>query len=149
MKTFMVSTKGNMLSSTNLCFDKRADIHQWDSWAHRRWMSVAEISVQEGAWEEMEREPEGKGQTKGIVCFWLWEHLKILCSMTQGNDELAPEHPKDVKLKFSESGRKPMSFTLKFLFKSKEYFSTKFWWTHTKCGQTQMILIPSSPKGQK
>ena len=54
---------------------------------------------------------KGRGKPRASFAFGC-EHLKILCSMTQGNDELAPEHLKDVKLKFS-GVRKPMSFTLR------------------------------------
>ena len=51
-------------------FDKRADIinkiHE-PTEGECQW----QVPVPEGAWEEMEREPERKGQTKGIPCFWL------------------------------------------------------------------------------
>ena len=51
-------------------FDRRADIinavHE-PTEGECQW----QVPVPEGALEEMEREPERKGQTKAIPCFWL------------------------------------------------------------------------------
>lgn len=82
--------------------------------------------VQEGVWEEMGKEPEGKGQTNGIPHFWLtaFKNVNIRGRMIQENGELVLEHLKDVKIKFSRV-EEPMSFSVEFVFKSNEYFSNK------------------------
>ncbi|KAB1253646.1 Nucleosome assembly protein 1-like 1, partial [Camelus dromedarius] len=84
------------------------------------------VGVAEGAWEEMDAEPEGKGQINGIPHFWLtaFKNVKMLGRMIRGNDELALEHLTDVKIKFS-GVEEPMSFTVEFIFESNEYFFNK------------------------
>eukprot|EP00069_Balaena_mysticetus_P022502 bmy_14279T0 len=106
-------------------FDKRADIinaiHE-PTEGECQWQA----GVQGGAWEEMEREPEGKGQSKGVPHFRLtaFKNVKIFSSVIWGNDELVLEHQKDVKIRFS-GVEEPMNFTVEFLFKSNEYFFNK------------------------
>lgn len=91
-------------------FDKRADIIneiREPTEGECQW----QVSVPEELGRRWKESLKGRGKPRASFAFGC-EHLKILCSMTQGNDELAPEHPKDVKLKFS-GVRKPMSFTLR------------------------------------
>ncbi|XP_077003089.1 uncharacterized protein LOC143671862 [Tamandua tetradactyla] len=82
-----------------------------------------QVGVQEGAWEEIEREPEGKAQTKGIPHFWLtaFKNVAILGKLIQENDELILEHLKDVKIKYSGI-EEPLRFTLEFVFEANEFF---------------------------
>lgn len=49
-----------------------------------------EVGVQEGTWEEMEGEPEGKGPTNDIPHFGLTvcKNIKVLGKMIQKKDEL-------------------------------------------------------------
>ena len=70
IKTFTVLRKSIIFTSLCLIRELRSElisaIHEPKE-GECQW----EVGVKEGAWEKLESEPEGKGQTTGTLHFWL------------------------------------------------------------------------------